>query len=242
MRIIPVLDIKDGVVVRGIAGRRDEYRPIVSRLASSARPIDLARSFRDNFGLSEIYVADLDAIAGAAPAQAIYQDLTRDSFRLWVDAGVRRNADAEFLGASDIARIVVGLETVAAPEELASVCAACGTDRVMFSLDLKHGQPLACGAAWGASDAFAIACRAIEAGVTAVIVLDLARVGVNDGPGTETLCRRLREKHPEIELVAGGGVRHAGDLQRLRDCGVNAVLVASALHDGKITAADVRAC
>ena len=31
MKILPVIDLKGGVVVRGVAGRRDEYRPIVSQ-------------------------------------------------------------------------------------------------------------------------------------------------------------------------------------------------------------------
>jgi uncharacterized protein related to proFAR isomerase len=30
MQVIPVIDLKDGVVVHGIAGRREEYRPLVS--------------------------------------------------------------------------------------------------------------------------------------------------------------------------------------------------------------------
>ena len=38
MRIIPVLDVLGGCVVRGVGGRRDEYRPIVSKLCNSREP------------------------------------------------------------------------------------------------------------------------------------------------------------------------------------------------------------
>ena len=68
MRILPVIDLKGGLVVRGVAGRRQEYRPVVSRLTPSSRPIDVAGAFRDHLGLDHLYLADLDAIAGAAPA------------------------------------------------------------------------------------------------------------------------------------------------------------------------------
>jgi phosphoribosylformimino-5-aminoimidazole carboxamide ribotide isomerase len=52
------------------------------------------------------------------------------------------------------------------------------------------------------------------------------------------LCARLTAVHPDLELIAGGGVRDPGDLHRLRDCGVGMVLIASALHDGRLTRTD----
>ncbi len=68
MRVIPVLDIMGGVVVRGVAGRRSEYRPIESSLCSSCDPPVVARAIVERFGLAEFYIADLDAISGAEPA------------------------------------------------------------------------------------------------------------------------------------------------------------------------------
>src|SRR5690348_8791069 len=108
MRIIPVLDIKNGVVVRGIGGRREEYQPVVSRLTASCRPVDVARAFRDQLGLAEMYLADLDAIAGATLAWNIYGDIQALGCRLWVDAGIREVADALELGRQGIQDIVIG--------------------------------------------------------------------------------------------------------------------------------------
>src|SRR5262245_30382036 len=99
MRIIPVLDVLNGVVVRGVGGRRSEYRPVVSRLTSSTAPLDVARALVDSFHPRELYLADLDAIGGAAPAFGVYQGIRELGVRLWVDAGVR---DAQ--GACAIAR------------------------------------------------------------------------------------------------------------------------------------------
>jgi phosphoribosylformimino-5-aminoimidazole carboxamide ribotide isomerase len=49
----------------------------------------------------------------------------------------------------------------------------------------------------------------------------------------------LRDAYSQIELLTGGGVRNVGDLRHLAASGCDAVLVASALHDGRLTAADL---
>jgi phosphoribosylformimino-5-aminoimidazole carboxamide ribotide isomerase len=233
MRILPVLDVTGGVVVRGVGGRRDEYRPVVSRLTASCDPIDVARAFRDYLGCAELYLADLDAITGSDPAWALYDGLRRAGFSLWVDAGVRDAAAAAALCAVGVEGIVIGLETIAGPAELARACAGLG-DRVIFSLDLKGGEPLGNLAAWQRPVARGIAAEAITLGVRRLLVLDLLRVGEGGGLGTESLCAALTAQHPGVEVAAGGGVRGLADLLRLRECGVAAALVASALHDGTL--------
>jgi phosphoribosylformimino-5-aminoimidazole carboxamide ribotide isomerase len=238
MRIIPVLDLMGGVVVRGVGGRRREYRPVVSRLTASSAPLDVARAFADHFGLTELYLADLDAIAGGEPAWATCAALHAGGFRLWVDAGVRRPEGARALARAGVETVVVGLETVAGPDVLREVVAELAP-RVVFSLDLCDGAPLGDGAGWEIGDAWSLAGRAVGLGVRRLLVLDLARVGGGAGTGTEALCTRLAAAHPEVEVSAGGGVRGVADLRRLRGCGVRAALAASALHDGTLTAAEL---
>ena len=46
LRIIPVLDLKGGVVVRAESGRRDRYRPIATPLAATAEPVAVAEGLR----------------------------------------------------------------------------------------------------------------------------------------------------------------------------------------------------
>src|SRR5262245_61106905 len=118
MRIVPVLDLKAGRVVRGVGGRRDEYRPVVSRLTASPAPRDVAAAFLDRLGLRELYVADLDAIASAPPALGVFAELLRLGCSLWVDAGLRAAADADVLVAAGVGGLVAGLETLAGPGEL----------------------------------------------------------------------------------------------------------------------------
>lgn len=238
MRILPVLDLKGGLVVRGVAGRRAEYRPVVSRLTDSAEPLRVAEAFRRHFQLSELYLADLDAIAGAAPALEVYERLRGDGFRLWVDAGLKDYCGTARLSSS-VDGLVAGLETLAGPAVLRDLCLALGSDHVVFSLDLKAGQPLGDLRGWREHEPLALAGEAIEQGVRQLLVLDLARVGVSSGVGSESLCTELHRRYPAVAVWAGGGIRDAADLRRLAATGVSTVLVASALHDGQLQPADL---
>jgi phosphoribosylformimino-5-aminoimidazole carboxamide ribotide isomerase len=234
MHILPVLDLLEGVVVRGVGGRRDEYRPVVSRLVDRPDALSVARAFRDKLGLTRLYVADLDAIVHQRPNRNVYRLLAGDGFELMIDAGLRSVESAADLLASGAAQVVAGLETWTSPDELGRLCAVAGTERVIFSLDLKNGVPLGDLSRWPCGDPLDIAIRAVEAGVRELIVLDLASVGGGSGVPTADLCRTLRESYPDVRLITGGGVRDDRDIERLAQLGVDGVLVASALHDGAI--------
>lgn len=230
-----------GYVVRGVGGRRDEYRPIETRLADDARPTSIAHAF-GKLGFSTLYLADLDAIQGGSPAWHLYRSLVHPELSLWVDAGTTSLERARELAAwrhegQSLAAIVAGLESLSDPAQLADICKIVGPRRLIFSLDLKLGMPLIGADAWGGLTPLEIAKLALRCGVRRMIVLDLAAVGEGRGVGTQPLCRALRAIAPELQLIAGGGVRGPVDLDSLARCGCDAALVASALHDGRLDAA-----
>src|SRR5262245_14452952 len=232
MRIIPVIDVMSGITVRAVAGRRAEYRPLVSRLTPSNNPRDVAVAFRRHFRLTGLYLADLDAIAGAEPAWALFADQRDRGFRLWVDAGVRTAAEAVRFATAGIEVVVVGLETLFGPDELRGAFAALGPERIAFSLDMMGGRVLGNTALGDTPET--VADMAIACGVRRMILLDLARVGVAGGTETEVLLARLAGQYPHVEFVAGGGIRGHEDLKALEAAGAAALLVASALHDGHL--------
>jgi len=233
IRVVPVLDVRHGVVVHGVAGQRERYRPLVSRLTISTAPLDVAHAFREQLGLNELYLADLDALIDGIPNPDLYRELAAVVPTLWVDAGLRRAADAEPLVQAGVARIIAALESLDGLETLAELAARLGT-RLVFSLDMRAGQLVTRGYGW-AAEPVAVAEQAIGCGVRRLLLLDVARVGMSIGTGTEALCRRLSQAHPDIELTTGGGIKDTSDLQNLQECGVHAVLVASALHDGRMS-------
>ena len=157
---------------------------------------------------------------------------------LWLDAGVSTVDDARRAIDLGATRVIVGLETLLSYDVLGEICAAVGDDRVAFSLDLRDGEPVVAPGAHGHVPAHVIATRAAKAGVGAVIVIDLARVGTGAGLDL-ALIARVREATPGLMLVAGGGVRGLEDLVQLANVGCDGALVATALHDGRLGPIDV---
>jgi phosphoribosylformimino-5-aminoimidazole carboxamide ribotide isomerase len=233
--LLPVLDLLNGVVVRGVGGRRDEYRPVESMLTKSAQPLDVARAFREQLGLTTLYVADLDGILHRRSNVEVFQRLAADGFELWIDGGLRAFADANRLLKAGAAKVIVGLESLSETHLLTTMIRELESERIVFSLDLKAGQPLLGDAHWPDPTPLGIAASVIESGVTQMIVLDLASVGEQRGTSTLGLCHSIRQIAPTIRLITGGGVRNAADLEPLRAARIDGVLLATALHNGAIT-------
>jgi HisA/HisF family protein len=240
MTIIPVLDILNGVVVHGVAGRREEYRPIQSRLADTPEPLAIARAFREEYCLEELYLADLDGLMHGRPRLDVARELSADGFKLMVDAGTQSVEEASRLLAAGASRIIAALESSDGPDSLSELVHELSPDRVIFSLDLKDGRPIPRGGGWQGLHPEAIIDAAIDCGVRSVIVLDLASVGTSRGLTTLPLCRHVVCRHPSVEVITGGGVRTAADLRAAADAGVDGLLVASALHSGELRGVTAR--
>jgi phosphoribosylformimino-5-aminoimidazole carboxamide ribotide isomerase len=233
MRIIPVIDLRAGEAVHGMGGDRARYEPVKSAITPSlGDALALAQAYVAVLGTSEMYVADLDAIEGGPVQYGMHHRLSRVA-RCWIDAGLRSGEDACALIDAGADRVVVALETMPGFELLHAIVQRLGADRVAFSLDLRDGAPLASAEPLRAMAPREIARRAVDAGAETVIVLDLARVG-SSGGADDVMMRDIRAALPGVDLIAGGGVRHGADLERLAAAGANGALVATAVHRGAI--------
>jgi HisA/HisF family protein len=242
MRVIGVLDLRNGHAVHAHAGDRERYAPVQSVAGEAIEPGDaraLARIYCHRFGLSDLYAADLDAIEGRAPQDRLVVSLAIPA-TLWLDAGVSSADQVHHALSMGAARVIVGLETLRSWEALDEICAVVAGGYIAFSLDLRDGKPLGNDGVTCGGSAHAIAARAVAAGVASIIVIDLARVGTGDGIDVR-LVARVRDAAPRATLLAGGGVRGVDDLLRLADAGCDGALVATALQDGRISPAQVAA-
>ena len=244
MRVIPVLDLMEGRAVWARRGVRSAYSPVRSALlqegGDAGDAVALARVFRRTLGCEECYVADLDAIMGAPPQHTLLRLLAAVGSRLLADVGAATPAQAGSALAAGADRVVVGLETLPSFGVLAAIVRAHGRDRVVFSLDLRAGQPVVRPGSPHRVGPLALVEEAVRAGVAAIIVLDLARVGSGDGVDL-ALGPEIRRAHPSLELLVGGGIASARDLAGAAAAGYDGALVASALHDGTLDAASVAA-
>jgi phosphoribosylformimino-5-aminoimidazole carboxamide ribotide isomerase len=241
MRILGVVDVLGGRAVHARAGLRDRYEPVQTVAGENIGDGDPAAVVRAylRMGITELYAADLDAILGRARQDAAIASIAAAGAPLWVDAAIASPDAARRALELSAAVVVVGLETLPSYAALSDICASAGSDRVAFSLDLRNGDPIV-GPGVASEPAHVIAARAADAGAAAIIVIDLAQVGVSRGVDVD-LIGRVRDAAPDATLLAGGGVRGFDDLARLSDAGCDGALVATALHEGRLGAADLTA-
>jgi phosphoribosylformimino-5-aminoimidazole carboxamide ribotide isomerase len=213
VRVVPVIDLKGGTAVHAVRGERERYRPV-------GDPLSLARRFR----LDELYVADLDAISGTGGNDSIIAALAREA-RVMVDAGVSEPERARALLDLGVDRVVVGTETLTDTDALDRLPDA------VLSVDLRDGRVLSRDPRLAGLPALDALARLHRAEPREVIVLDLAQVGSSAGPDVR-LIAELHAAFPDLELLAGGGVRDVDDLRALADAGAAGALVATALHRG----------
>lgn len=238
MKIIPVIDILNGVAVHAVRGRRKEYQPLKSIFCDSADPVAVASAFK-TCGFEELYIADLDAIMGKGENFSILERIAEATgLRLMVDAGICDLNQARQLLQRKVSKIIIGTETLPNLDFVKEAIESFGSDKVIVSLDLKEGKVLSASESLQSMSPLEFACKLEGVGVGELIVLDLARVGSGEGVDFALLKEILRSL--KIKVLVGGGVRDAADLVKLKELGVQGALIATALHSGKITVNEFR--
>jgi HisA/HisF family protein len=234
MNVIPVLDLRGGVVVQARMGERHRYQPIVSPLSPTSAPVDVMRGLLTVHAFTTFYLADLDAIEATGDNAPALHRLRAEfpSLTLWVDNGVADVRAAKRWLNADLGHLVVGSESQKDMALVRHVVAEnpADHDRVVLSLDFR-------------GEAFQ-GPRALLDDVTAwpqrLIVMTLARVGSGAGPDFDRL-RTIRDRAGGRDVYAAGGVRDGGDLAALRRAGIAGTLVATSLHDGRLRGSDIEA-
>ncbi len=225
MRIVPVLDLKGGVVVHARRGQRAEYAPLQSPLVEGSEPVAVARALCALCRTRALYVADLDALAGGPVNEAILAALASVA-EPWVDAGATTPERVAALRRAGVARNVVGTESLEPGTEIASPA--------RLSVDLRDGRLISPDPELAGREPAAAAPLARALNVQELLVIDLARVGSGSGPPLDAVSE-LASALPGVAIYAGGGVRDERDLRALEAAGATGALLATALHDGRIT-------
>ena len=222
MKIIPVLDLKNGVVVHAKQGMRDTYQPINTPLCQEANIYKVIEAFLSLYNFDTFYIADLNAIT----LQGHHDDLITDAvtaypqIQFWVDKGYQQVCHYP-------------------PNYLPVLGSECFTDtnieelkdfNARFILSLDYAQA-------GALGASSILIKP-ELWPETVIVMTLFRVGSQLGPDVDKLSTFCTQ-YPHKKFVAAGGIRNIADLQSIKALGVQHALLASALHSGTINKADI---
>ncbi len=223
MQIIPVIDLKDGLVVHAVRGDRSQYQAIHqnSLITNSSEADVVIANLLKKKDFKSIYIADLNAICGLGNHSVLINQLLNryPEIEFWIDDGSEL-ADCQTYQASNY-KTVIGTESQNQPINQLDA-------DLILSLDFKQDQAAGHGD-WFNSNQF---------WPKRIIVMTLNRVGSQLGPDFEKLTD-LRQNYPDKTIIAAGGIRHLADLQQLKQLGIDAVLIASALHNGRLTADDL---
>jgi phosphoribosylformimino-5-aminoimidazole carboxamide ribotide isomerase len=241
MRIIPVLDLMEGLVVHAVKGQREHYQPVRSILAASADPLEVARCLQAETKCRTFYIADLNAIQGKGHnREAIGEIASQLDVELWVDAGVADGGSATRLVEAGADVVIIGSETLSGLQQLRFIYDSVSGEKLIFSLDMAKGRVLSRAEALkGIAPSQALA-RLTSEGLDRFILLTLDTVGTGGGPDLPLLQAAKRD-YPNHTFIAGGGVKTPDHLQALSDTGVDGVLVATSLHRGWIAGRDLLA-
>ena len=217
MRIIPVIDLLDGLAVHARRGQRADYRPVATPLCPDPDPQAVLRAYLSLHPFDTVYLADLNAIQDNGDNDAVVRTLMAacPGIEFWLDAG------AETLErCAPRLRPVLGTESGVTPEYL-------GKARKMepiLSLDFAATGLL------GTPELL----HHPESWPDDVILMSLDKVGSEAGPALR-LCREMHALcGGRKRLYLAGGARDAGDVQRASESGAAGLLIATALHAGTL--------
>ncbi|OQW68100.1 MAG: hypothetical protein BVN34_09935 [Proteobacteria bacterium ST_bin12] len=236
MQIIPVIDLMQGQVVHAKRGIRSQYQAIQSSLCKDSAPFSVIDAFMKLYPFQTLYIADLDAILGIGNHSDLTLKISRKypNLNIWLDCGIRQvNARALYHGNDSQLNIrpVVGSENIANLQDYRAISYACESQHIL-SLD------------YSATSAMGIAelHNSARFWPDHTICMTLNAVGNTQGVDVSKLNDLIQlnraRKNPS-KLYAAGGVRNLADIQALAKMGIAGALVATALHAGTLSKADI---
>jgi phosphoribosylformimino-5-aminoimidazole carboxamide ribotide isomerase len=239
VQIIPVIDILNGLAVSGKKGERAAYKPVHSILTSSSNPVELAKAFKDIFGLHALYIADLNGLTGTGDNVNMVKQIQKTTgTRIMLDPGISDIASMteNVLGASDA--IIIGTESLASLSVVEHAIHRKGIENVIISIDMKAGMMLSNTKELNGPE-HTVNLLNNQFGIQNFILLDLQNIGSMHGPATtlkpliQSVCKL------GAYCIIGGGINTVNDLISMEQAGAGAVLIATALHSGKIAKQDL---
>ena len=240
MQVIPVIDIMRGIAVHARRGERSTYQPIRSVLVRGADPIALLQAYRATIGSKAAYIADLDAIMGSGENLAVIEKMAaaEPELELLVDAGIHDPLQSRRLLDVGVKRVIIASESLTGFDAASPLLAVLGTDRALFSLDLNAHVTMWREPSTESKDPIVAAVRLLSLGFREAILLEMDRIGAGSGVDV-ALFDRLTATVPDMRFIVGGGIASVAELIRLQRAGAFGVLLATALHNGTITRADL---
>ncbi len=231
---IPALDILDGRCARL---RRGDYR---RQSIYDIAPLDLAKQIEDA-GLRRLHLVDLDGARQGRVVNWQVLESIADKTSLIIDfgGGLRATEDLECAFKSGAAQVTIGSVALTDRGLFERWLTSFGSERIILAADVRAGFVAFHG--WqeeGSVSLEELLRDVMTLGVHSVICTDIERDGMLNGPAYD-LYRFVRDRFPELRLIASGGVQSIEDVKQLRDAGVHGVIIGKALYEGRISLSEL---
>jgi cyclase len=237
-RVIPCLDVDAGRVVKG-TGFVD--------LRDAGDPIELAQRY-DAAGADELVFLDITATHDKRDTVVELARHTADEVFIpfTIGGGIRTVEDAQAVLDAGSDKVSVNSAAVARPELVDELAEQFGSQCVVLAIDAKARPEgggwevfVAGGRTPTGRDVVAWAREGVARGAGEILLTSMDRDGTNSGYDL-ALTHAVAEA-VEVPVIASGGAGELDDLVHALEAGADAVLVASILHYGHHTVAEIKA-
>lgn len=230
IELIPAIDIIDGKCVRLSQGNYD------SKKVYNENPLEVAKEF-EAYGIRRLHVVDLDGAASqhVVNYRTLEQIATQTSLTIDFGGGIKTSGDIEIAFDSGAEMITLGSVAVKHPELFDEWLQTYGNEKIILGADVKDNRIAING--WkeeSPQELMPFLNQHINKGVTKVLCTDISRDGMLKGPATD-LYRSIMEAHPELHLIASGGISGMEDILKLDEAGIPAVVFGKAIYEGRIS-------
>lgn len=237
MQVIPSIAIRKGKVVKMRKGDPS------SEKAYGENPIDLARRFEDH-GIEVIHLVDLDGAESGSPCNYHVLEGIAGYTELKVDftGGVSTDGDLSKAMECGADYITAASVAVTNPELFASWIVSFGREHITLSADVSDPVSLKIAfRGWQKKSEISLFDHIQyfnDRGLKYVKSTDVTRDGVLEGPNF-SFYQSIRDKFPDLQILASGGVRGMDDIRKFQDMGMFAVIFGKAYYEGILDLKDI---
>lgn len=236
IELIPAIDIIDGKCVRLSQG---DYN---SKKVYNENPVEVAKELEAH-GIRRLHVVDLDGAASyhVVNYRTLEQIASRTSLVIDFGGGVKSDEDLVIAFESGAQMVTGGSIAVKNPERFCHWLQTYGSERIILGADVKDRRIAVNG--WkdeSACELFPFLEDYVGKGIRKVICTDINCDGMLQGPSI-SLYKEMLEAHPDLYLIASGGVGSTEDIRQLEATGIPAVIFGKALYEGRITFKELEA-
>lgn len=229
MTIIPAIDIIDGKCVRLTKG------DFTKQKVYNDNPVEVAKQFADA-GIERLHIVDLDGAKAGKIVNLKMLEKISTATDLTIDfgGGVKSMIDVGNVFDAGAAMVTIGSLAVKHPELLEEWLMEFGADKFLIGADVLDEKIQISG--WlvdGGINVFDFMANMLGLGAHNIFCTDISKDGVMQGPSVD-LYKKIIEQHPEINLIASGGVSSIDDVLQLSEIGCKGVIIGKAIYEGLV--------